>query len=317
MPFFSVIIAAYNRENLIAATLESVLAQQYTDYEIIVVDDGSADATAEIVRRHTNVRLICQENQGAGAARNRGTNECSGEYLAFLDSDDLWFPWTLAIYARVIQENARPAFIAGKPVIFSGATPPTTERAEPEFINFADYFRSSDEWRWWGASSFVIRRNVFLETGGFVSGELSRRINGEDCDLTMKLGVAPGFVQVLAPPTFAYREHQANIRKNPDKSINTASLLIDKESAGNYPGRGERQPQRREILSRHVRPIILLCLQAGRDRDAWRMYRQTFWWHVRLGRVRFLAAFVATAAVASLGIGRVHAGLGKHSTPGR
>src|SRR5262245_33441277 len=94
-PSVSVIIPAYNIAPFIAEALESVLAQTFTDYEIIVVNDGSPD-TEELERvlapYLSRIRYFKQENQGAGAARNAGLNVATGEYVAFLDGDDVWYP---------------------------------------------------------------------------------------------------------------------------------------------------------------------------------------------------------------------------------
>ena len=93
MPRVSVIIPAYNAAATIAGTVDSVIAQTFQDFEIICVDDGSTDATLAIVRRYGDrVRLIEQANAGPAAARNNGARHSSGEYLAFLDADDVWAP---------------------------------------------------------------------------------------------------------------------------------------------------------------------------------------------------------------------------------
>src|SRR6266446_940152 len=90
----SVVIPLYNKVRYIQRALDSVLAQTYTDFEVIVVDDGSTDGGAEVVACCTDrrVRLIRQSNQGPGPARNRGVEEAAGGYVAFLDSDDEWLP---------------------------------------------------------------------------------------------------------------------------------------------------------------------------------------------------------------------------------
>jgi glycosyltransferase involved in cell wall biosynthesis len=88
----SVVIPAYNAERFIAEAIQSVLDQTYEVTEIIVVDDGSADDTSQVAAGYARTRVIKQPNGGPGAARNTGINAASGEWIAFLDSDDLWLP---------------------------------------------------------------------------------------------------------------------------------------------------------------------------------------------------------------------------------
>jgi len=98
MPQFSVVIPAYNRESSILAAIESVRAQEITDWEIIVVDDGSTDQTADRVESLVDdrIRLIRQKNRGGSAARNTGIDAARGQFIAFLDSDDVWLPHHLS-----------------------------------------------------------------------------------------------------------------------------------------------------------------------------------------------------------------------------
>src|SRR3546814_65596 len=110
MTFFSVVIPTYNRKKFIGTTLKSILAQQCTDYEIIVVDDGSTDGTRESLASYgSSVRILEQPNYGPGAARNLGLGEARGDYVAFLDSDDIWFPWTLETFATLITKHDSPS----------------------------------------------------------------------------------------------------------------------------------------------------------------------------------------------------------------
>ncbi len=89
----SVIIPAYNAESTIAATVDSVLGQTFSDFEIICIDDGSTDRTKAILAEYSDrVRVVAQPNSGPAAARNRGARLSSGDYLAFLDADDIWMP---------------------------------------------------------------------------------------------------------------------------------------------------------------------------------------------------------------------------------
>src|SRR5882762_3330329 len=96
---FSVIIPSYNRAILLRSAIESVLSQRNRDFEIIVVDDGSSDGTLDYLKSlGAKITTVRQPNRGPGAARNLGARDATGTYLAFLDSDDLWFPWTLEAY---------------------------------------------------------------------------------------------------------------------------------------------------------------------------------------------------------------------------
>lgn len=106
-PLFSVVIPAYKAEAFIARTLQSVYRQTEQDFEIIVVNDGSPDGTADVLARQADPRLrvITQENGGECVARNRGMAEARGVYLAFLDSDDAWRPDHLACAKRFFEQN--------------------------------------------------------------------------------------------------------------------------------------------------------------------------------------------------------------------
>jgi glycosyltransferase involved in cell wall biosynthesis len=109
-PYFSVIIPTYNRAHLIRKTIESVLAQQDPDFEVIVVDDGSRDNTEDVVRGVADNRVAYhkKENAERAAARNYGARLARGRYVNFFDSDDLLYPNHLAAARRLIEQNAEP-----------------------------------------------------------------------------------------------------------------------------------------------------------------------------------------------------------------
>lgn len=102
----AVVIPAYNCASTLAAAIESVLAQTYRDFRIFVIDDGSTDTTAEIMRLYSD-RCVClsQPNTGVSSARNRGILESSGKYIAFLDADDLWHPSKLERQIQLLNLN--------------------------------------------------------------------------------------------------------------------------------------------------------------------------------------------------------------------
>ena len=105
-PTVSVIIPTFNRWPVLGEAIESVLAQDYVDYELIVVDDGSTDETTERLNQFgSRLRIFSQANRGVSAARNLGVVYARGSYLAFLDSDDLWRPQKLAVQAAFMMRN--------------------------------------------------------------------------------------------------------------------------------------------------------------------------------------------------------------------
>ncbi|VGO21669.1 glycosyltransferase family A protein [Pontiella sulfatireligans] len=287
MSLFSVIIPVYNRAQLIDNTLQSVFQQSFRDYEIIVVDDGSTDNSRDVLQTYAGrIVVLSQPNSGPGAARNLGVQRAQGKYLAFLDSDDLWFPWTLETYRKVILEKGEPSFITGKQYVFSSAASLSgvDNKGPLRVEEFPDYLASGDEWRWFGVSSFVIRRDVFSKNGGFDGGN----VNGEDADLALRLGCADGFVHVCSPAMFGYLEHEGNITSDLKKNIEASERLIARERKGIFPGGAERAMERYSIICRHIRPCVLSAFSSGYTKDAVRLFLGTFKWNWKLRRFKFL-----------------------------
>jgi glycosyltransferase involved in cell wall biosynthesis len=113
-PTVSVVIPAYNAESTLERAVDSVTAQTYDDWELIVVDDGSTDRTAELARsRSDRVRVIGSPHLGAGQARNVGAAAAQGRYLAWLDADDIWYPHKLADQVALAESDEDIEFITG------------------------------------------------------------------------------------------------------------------------------------------------------------------------------------------------------------
>jgi glycosyltransferase involved in cell wall biosynthesis len=117
-PAFSVIVPTYNYARYLQRALDSILAQERSDYEIVVVDDGSTDDTAEVVRRYQDkatrrIEYVFQNNRGLSAARNHGISLASGEYLLFLDADDELLPGALRQFHSALERTPGLDFVVG------------------------------------------------------------------------------------------------------------------------------------------------------------------------------------------------------------
>ena len=190
---FSVIIPLYNKAPYIRKALESVLAQTYTDYELIIVDDGSTDGSAEIAEAFLHeaigtknidadlsspprliasspYRLLKQKNAGVSAARNNGFPVSSAEYIAFLDADDWWEPTYLERMAQLIDDYPDAGLYASNYVYYKpGKTHVAIRNIETGYFNYPKaYYEGNAMPVWTGAT--MIPRKVFDEMGGFPMG---------------------------------------------------------------------------------------------------------------------------------------------------
>ena len=170
-PAFSVLIPLYNKEREIESTIRSVLAQRYPPQEIVVVDDGSTDRSAEVVRSIASplVRLIAQPNAGECAARNRAIREARSEWVALLDADDRWHPGFLEEIAALIAEYPDcGVYCTGFNIVSAEGSHPARGLDRRGVV--ADYFRDSAHRYITTSSSVAMPRRVFDEVGGFPEG---------------------------------------------------------------------------------------------------------------------------------------------------
>lgn len=167
-PLISVLVPTYNRKALLRESLESIFAQEFTGYEVIVVDDGSNDGTEKMMsglRNRSNLRYICVNHSGLpGKVRNIGAAEGQGEYLAFLDSDDLWLPEKLSKQLRYMKAGAlrishtREIWLReGKEISQKG------QKHRREGMIFRDALKKCII----GPSTVIMERELFEESGGF------------------------------------------------------------------------------------------------------------------------------------------------------
>lgn len=161
----SVVIATWNGSHYIGKTLESVLAQSRKVDEIIVVDDGSRDNTAELVRAVPGVTLIEQANAGRCAARNVGIQRATGDAIIILDQDDLLLPNNVEIGVRMLNDNPEAAFTGGHSIAIDQQGNPTGERlGTPPPCNYGSMLRGA---MFVPPSVLMFRRAALQEIGGF------------------------------------------------------------------------------------------------------------------------------------------------------
>jgi glycosyltransferase involved in cell wall biosynthesis/ubiquinone/menaquinone biosynthesis C-methylase UbiE len=217
----SVVIPTYNYAHFLIATLESVLAQTYGHYEIIIVDDGSTDDTRQRLKPYWDrIRYVYQENQGLSAARNTGIREARGELIALLDSDDLWHPRKLEMEARYLAEHPEVALVASDDVARGYTDSPRqgwSERPPQEWPAIDDdalaeartvtldhlVLRSH-----FGACGVLVRKACFAAVGLF---DTSLR-SCEDRDMWIRIA-SRYRVARLALPLWWYRLHAGSMQK--------------------------------------------------------------------------------------------------------
>lgn len=229
---FSIVVTSYNQREFIASAVESALDQSLQAAEVIVVDDGSTDGSAELLKRYDKTaRVVLRSaNEGAIAARNHGAAMACGDYVIFLDGDDLLVPWTLQVYDRVITK-LRPVMIVGRRQWFERDMPALDLPSEIEYVAY-DAPLSKDRTAGLGASSLVIERRSFERVGMWTPGIFHLDLQ----DLYMKLGEAGTMVLITEPRTAGYRIHAGNSIHSVSPFVRSLLNLLHKERTGQYRG---------------------------------------------------------------------------------
>ena len=200
----SVVVASFNGERFLRETLESVFAQDYDPFEVVFVDDGSSDGTAEIARSFP-LRYVYQENAGLPAARNAGVALATGELIAFVDDDDVWPRTKLGVQASYLGEHQKVGCVLGRNewIVEDGVEPPKLER-DPIF----------DELGGIQLVTMMIRRSAFEALGGF---DPTYRY-AEDRDLFVRMR-EQGIEYAVLPDLVLYKRlHGSNMTMNRPES---------------------------------------------------------------------------------------------------
>ncbi len=205
----SVVIPAYNAGKYIARAIDSVLAQSRAADEIIVVDDGSTDNTAEIVAQYrSRVMYIHQDNAGASVARNAGIEAATGQWIAFLDADDEWLPEKLAIQLELLERNPDLMWVTGNYILCACRTSRQRVHIAPEKAAsltdgkdfFISYFEAFVQDAWGCTDTMLVRRDVFEEIGVFEVG----KNRNEDMDMWFRIAYRSPQVGYVSNPIAVY-----------------------------------------------------------------------------------------------------------------
>ena len=284
---FSVIIPTFNRLDTLKAAVQSVQRQTFSDFEVIVVDDGSTDGSFEWASSIAGVRAFRQPNAGPSAARNLGARHAAGDYLAFLDSDDLFVDDALSTYATAIANHPSPSVLIGAWIETAGfaSAPGNSQplRAKP----FADYLEAAANGHHFQSGSGAVRRDCFQNAGGFAS----QLRCAEDQDLALRIGTAPNCVVIESPTQVIYRRHSGSLTASLSRLIDGAAAIIDRERSGAYPGGDRRRAERRAAILRLAIPINVAAAKV--DRSSWKLFKQLAPWAIAHGRWKYLFGFLA------------------------
>ncbi|MFP7483461.1 glycosyltransferase family 2 protein [Priestia filamentosa] len=203
---FSIVIPIYNKESYISRTLTSVLNQTFSDFEVIIVDDGSTDNSIQVVKRFNDerVKIVSQENKGVSSARNLGVEHAQNSYIAFIDADDIWEPKFLeAINKLILSYPSASAYYTnykvGKKRVEINKT---NHSIEWDTYLIKDYFQFALDYKAILTSCIVIKKDVFINLGGFCT-EYKR---GEDLYLWTQIALKYQVAYTSYTGAFYYRD---------------------------------------------------------------------------------------------------------------
>jgi hypothetical protein len=263
---FSVVIPLHNKCEYIARAIDSALAQSLSPVEVLVIDDGSTDASAEVVRHcpDPRVRLIQQANAGPGAARNTGLQHARGDWVAFLDADDWWWPDHLAELALLRQEQAQARLLACACLQVANGQMPQRDAALLPERRRIDYFAvaSRDAGRV-NSTCAAVRRFEALQIGGFST---SMRL-GEDLDFWCRMACRWPVAVSDKPTSVYFRQTQGAMETVATAQAVWVPLSLQEVSAPipallAHLEHGTDAVQRQSIVG-YINSRVMITLQAA------------------------------------------------------
>ncbi len=226
----SVIIPAYNIAEYLSESIDSVLNQTYQHFEVIIVDDGSTDNTADVVNKYVksqaNVKYIHQENKGPGAARNKGIKEAKGEYIAFLDADDIWFPEKVLLQMELFLKLPSISLVHSDFIYFDRqGTEQQSEFSERIKKHFSgDVFYQLFKKNFFMTPTVVIKQEALKDIGLFDE----QLCMSEDYDLWLRISKSHKIGYVNTPLAKICKHNDSMTKENIEKTYLWVNRVIDK-----------------------------------------------------------------------------------------
>jgi len=226
----SVVVPAFNAARTIQETLDSISQQTYRTIEVIVVDDGSTDHTAEIARRHSlcdpRFRVVSKPNGGVASARNEGIRASSGEFIAFIDADDLWHPTKIAKQLDALLAAGPDTALVYSPFRLIDADGKVLASPHKYGVSGWVLYRHFYSNLVGNGSALLVRKKVLEEFGGFDTW--LRRQGAEGCeDLLLQLRIAAHYrFGEVSEYLVGYRRIAGNMSSNPEQMIRSGILAV-------------------------------------------------------------------------------------------
>jgi len=265
-PLVSVIIPCYKQAHFLGEAIESVLAQTYSNVEIVVIDDGSPDDPSAVVARYSAVRFMQQPNQGVSTARNNGLAASTGDYVVFLDADDLMLPEAVAAGVEALSAHPECAFVFGNfEVVDADRSPlPAWQQPSAEGDAYLALLRRNYVAM---LSAVMFRRDILNEVGGF-DASLGAF---EDYELYLRIARSHP-IHYHGKLLTEYRRHGTNITGNPVWMID-AVRTVYRRQAPYVRGRREYEQAcragRRHYQWRFGERLVEQIRARVRERDGW------------------------------------------------
>jgi glycosyltransferase involved in cell wall biosynthesis len=263
MPTVSVVIPSYNRASLLKEAIDSVLGQDFDDFELIVTDDGSTDDTPGLLQSYPNICVVRQDRRGVSAARNAGIRRASGRFLSFLDSDDLWLPGKLSAQIAFFKTHPKAVICQTQEVWIRSGVRVNPKRRHRKYSGMI--FDRSVELCLVSPSAVMLKRGLLDQVGWF--DELLPAC--EDYDLWLRIAWRFPIHLISTPLVIKRGGHADQLSRAP--GLDRFRIYALKKVLENPPEGALTREQRTAAVEALLKKCVVYargCLKRGRVDEA-------------------------------------------------